>query len=233
MVFSTDQSALTVSDWNINFDTGAQAATPFTSVVYSAGGTVVDLFGHTILQVIGVFINNLEILEMHDYANEVFSVGGAFDGASNFTTIDVPVCLSFEANSFLDCVDLISVNAPSVTNANSGCFSGCSTLVSISLPACTTIDNSCFAFCSAIQTINLPVCTSIINGFNFRAIGDGVNPITINTPMAAPYGGTSGDDLVFFGVAGQTITITLPTSETGDGDITAVSGTNSVTLIPV
>lgn len=233
LIFSTDQSALTVSDWNTNFDTGSQAITPFTSVVYSAGGTIVDLFGHTVLQVVGVFISNLQILEMYDYANEVFSIDVAFNGASNFTTIDVPVCLNFNANSFFDCISLVSVNAPSVTNANAGCFQNCSSLVSISLPACTSIDNSCFAFCSSIQNINLPVCTSIISGFNFRAIGDGVNPITINTPVATPYGGTSGDDLVFFGVTGQTITITLPASETGDGDITTVSGANSVTLIPV
>lgn len=233
LIFSVDQSANSLSDWNTLFDTAGQADTPFSSVVYSGGGTIVDLFGHTNLDVTNVFENNNDIIEFLDFSSEVISMSGTFNGAFSFTTIDVPGCLIFQANTFNDCFVLNSVTAPLVTNANSGCFQSCFSLVSISLPACTSIDNSCFNSCSSIQNIDLPVCTDIINGFNFRAIGDGINPITINTPMAAPYGGTSGNDSVFLDTAGQTITITLPTSETGDGDITAVSGANSVTLIPV
>lgn len=233
LIFSSDQSANTLFDWNTLFDTGAQADTAFNNVIYSAGGTIVDLFGHTNLQVIGCFDGNTDILEMIDFSNEVIAMSGTFNGASNFTNISVPACLNFQVNTFRDCTSLVTVEAPLVTNANAGCFSGCSALVSIFLPACTAIDNSCFAFCSSIQVIDLPVCTSIINGFNFREIGDGINVILINTPVAAPYGGTSGDDLVFFFTSGQIINITLPTSETGDPDIISVSGPNFVTLNPV
>jgi len=233
LIYMTDQSANSLSDWNTLFDTATNADTPFDDVQYSPDGLTVDLFGHTNLTIINVFETNLEILKVLDFSSQVVSLSGTFAGAESLTEVRFPGCLTFQANSFLNATLLTDVYAPLVINANSLCFYACVNLISILLPACTTIDNSCFAFCSVIQNIDLPVCTSIQNGFNFRGIGDGVNPITINTPMAAPYGGTSGDDSVFLDTTGQTITITLPSSETGDGDITTVSGANSVTLIPV
>lgn len=81
------------------------------------------------------------------------------------------------------------------------------------------------------MSVNLPSCVNLI-GSVFQEIS-GPGTIEINTPLAAPYGGTSGDENVFLLTAGQTIEITLPSSEEFDPDIVNVQASNSVTLILV
>jgi hypothetical protein len=75
-------------------------------------------------------------------------------------------------------------------------------LESISLPSATTIDNQAFYFCTALTNISLPSVATM--GSN-----------------------------VFTGITGNSITLTIPQTllSSGNSSITALTGSNTVTII--
>lgn len=88
--------------------------------------------------------------------------------------------------------------------------SGCPNLTTIILPSLNTIGNYCFANCTALTIINLPACIAL--------------------------GNDTGNNNVFNGINGKTLTLTVPTSlstcdgGSPDGDITNLVGNNTVTV---
>lgn len=88
-----------------------------------------------------------------------------------------------------------------------------STLTTVDLPNLTVVPDGCFNDCPLLTTITLPACTSL--------------------------GTTVGNNGVFAGISGNTIALTIPsalmTCNVGnpDGDISALTGANTVTITQV
>jgi hypothetical protein len=93
------------------------------------------------------------------------------------------------------------------------CFLACITIQTFDLPLLQVTEDSCFQQCYAATTFNLNSCTNL--------------------------GSTVGDNGVFAGISGNSITLTVPaalmTCDGGnpDGDIQALQASNTVTVITV
>jgi len=98
-------------------------------------------------------------------------------------------------------------------NDQAGCIITCASLqnavllATVNLPGVTTIVDGCFNNCDSLTTITLPACTSL--------------------------GSTTGDDGVFAGISGNTISLTIPTALVTDGDVVALQAVNTVTITAV
>jgi len=125
---------------------------------------------------------------------------GAFSQANNLISASLPKVLNISSEAFLGCDNLVSVLAPKATTVGGSAFESCSSLITIDFPLVTTIGGAAFDSCTALTTVNLPSVTNL--------------------------GGTPGNDNVFVGITGNTITLTVPVamqtinSGNPDGDIT-------------
>lgn len=217
-----------VSDWNTFFSMGSLATTPF-AAVHILGNSVV-LIGGTGMQIKANSFNGVSgLLSVVDNSNTVAQVEDFALSSPTLTSVTLPVCTLFNNNAFNGATSLTTVTAPILLQASTSTFEGCTSLVTINLPLVETLGNSCFRNCSALKNVIIPAAT-FINGFAFR----NCNALEVlDVRSCVPFGTTSGNDLVFFEVAGITVTITLAASETTDGDIVALSGVATVTLVPV
>lgn len=247
LVYNVDMSGESVNDWNVFFTTSI-----FDSVIYSAGGTVVDLYTTGTFTLTGsLFENNLTILRVLDFADCVVDIEGhCFAGCTNLIEVDCPACLTIANALFFNCELLTTVRLPLVTVIPSQGFAGTDVLNTLVLGDVTTIGIDSFFACG-IFTLNFPNCTTVgLGGFRFMpniggislpsctTIGDFAfqnvdNLGLISLPVCTDLGDTFGDDGVFDGITGQTITFTLLTATAGDGDVSDLQANNSVTLILV
>lgn len=127
--------------------------------------------------------------------------------------IDSGCIAALNKNVFYGCTGLINSSFPSVTAVATICFKNCTSLVDADFPALITVGTNCFENCTSLITINLPICAAL--------------------------GITIGDDSVFLGITGKTITLTVPaalmTCNGGnpDGDIQYLVANNTVTIIQI
>ena len=96
----------------------------------------------------------------------------------------------------------------------------------------TSLGDGVLRDCIELTTAIFPVCTSTsINTFK-----DSPVLTTVTMPLCADLGGTTGDDSVFNGVSGNTITLTIAASRetcdggNPDGDIVYLSANNTATI---
>jgi hypothetical protein len=114
---------------------------------------------------------------------------------------------------FNGCTSLTTFNLPSLTTANFLCFGSCGSITSFNLPQLTIVGNSCFYNCTSVTLFNLRSCTNL--------------------------GGTVGNNNVFLGITGKTMTLIVPaalmTCNSGnpDGDIQYLQANNTETIITV
>lgn len=91
------------------------------------------------------------------------------------------------------------------------CIFNCTNLTSVSLPVCTFVAG--MSQCTSLTNVNIPLCSNL--------------------------GGTTGDDFVFDGISGQTITLTIAASRetcdggNPDGDIVYLAANNTSIIIYV
>ena len=129
------------------------------------------------------------------------------------TNINFPVLVTTGATCFRGCRSLEIANLPSLTIANDQLFEDCTALTSINLPAVTAVGATSFSYCESVTDIRLPSCTNL--------------------------GGTVGNTVVFSGILGNTIQLTVPaalmTNNGGnpDGDIQYLQANNTVTVTQV
>jgi hypothetical protein len=237
MLFSAEAYAILeledLTYWNAFYDTGTFADTPFDEILLYPEDLKIVLKGATNLALQNVWASDLTIFGFWDNSGSVTSMGFAsFSGATNLEVVELLYTGNLGDNAFFGCTNLVSILATDATSIGSNCFQNCTSLANFSFPAVTQAGDNCFRNCSSVVSIDLPLVTVLAGGLVFRNIS-GPGTISINTPILAPYGDTAGDDSNFADTAGQTIEITLPTSEEFDGDIVAVQGTNTVTLILV
>lgn len=217
MLFSAEAYAiLSLEDltyWNTRFDVfgDGNADTPFDEILLYPDDLKIVLKGCTNLALVNVFQASTEIKGFWDNSGTLThpsGTGNSFYQAVNLEVVEMNYTETFGANTF-----------------------GESGLISLTALAGLSFSNGCFRLCFRLETVNIPSAITMSSQCFGQISGPGT--ISIITPSLAPYGATAGDDNIFLSTSGQTIEITLPTSEEFDGDIVAVQATNSVTLILV
>ena len=232
-IANTPVPANDLAAWNTFFDLPVNG-NPFTSVVVD--GNEVKLIGGSNINIISALfridhlisiIDDINcIVSLEDSAfyqcnnlitailNGVSSVTGdfQFSDCPSLITVDLPSLSSVNDYCFAYSPSLTTINAPFLVNAGYKCFSSCTSLTSISFPSLATIGDNCFEYCTSLTSVYLPSCTNL--------------------------GTTVGNDGVFLGITGQTITVIVPdaifTCNVGlpDGDLQYLIANNTV-LFPL
>jgi len=201
--------AESVSDWNAFFDLPTNG-TAFTSV-YVSGNEVLLVGGANITIASNLFLSNTNILEVNDDADCVTVLeGSCFYECTSATVFNLPALTEIGGGAFYSCNLVASFDFPLVTIAYTQCFQGCTSATTFDLPQLTSLGSMAMSGCTAATLINIPLCASL--------------------------GATVGDDNVFSGISGNTITINVPaslaTADAGnpDGDLVALAAANTETI---
>jgi len=204
--------ASSVSDWNTFFDLPINGS-PFTLV--TVVGNEVFLYGGSgITLKENLFFENINILTIYD-TTSVIAINNnyVFGNAENLVVADFPNVTTLGYGTFESAYSLVTANFPKVTSiTGADIFSG-----------------------GPIQTINFPMLSTIADNA-FRSAYD---VTSISIPSCLTLGSTVGDNSVFGGLTGNTITLTVPaalmTCNGGlpDGDIQYLQANNTVTIVTV
>jgi hypothetical protein len=164
---------------------------------------------------------------------------GLFGQCTSLVTISLPLLTTIRGVLFQFCTKLKNVSLPEAQNMNpipglgGGNFLFCSSLETITLPKATSTRQNEFYGCTLLNSVNLPLST--ILGINvFR---DCTSLTSILLPSCSNLGGSVGDNNVFNGITGKTITLTIPASRmtanggNPDGDIQYLQANNTVTVV--
>ena len=180
---------------------------------------------------------------------------GCFSNCTSATTFDLPLLQNAGDSCFYNCTSAISFSLPLLKNAGDGCFSNCTSATTFNLPllettgikecfsnctSATTFDlpslqsagANCFQQCSSATTFDLPLLVSAGND----CFAGCTSATLFNLPVVINLGETVGDDSVFNGIEGNTISLTilpfLMVCNEGqpDGDIVYLQDNNDVTI---
>jgi surface protein len=155
-----------------------------------------------------------------------------FGGCSALQSISLPLMSSVGLGVFNGCSSLQSINIPLATYIGEDAFSGCISLTSFSSDTVTSIGYSSFQFCTGLTEVTLQNVTTISS----NAFMDCISLTNLTIPSCTSLGDTTGDDMVFSGITGNTIDLTISSSllycDLGepDGDILYLTGNNEVNL---
>jgi len=233
-----------VADWETFF------GTTFTAV--SVAGNEVSLFGGSAIALAPDLFESYEhLISVFDDAECVVSIGGnCFYTNTILEEVYFPAVTTISTGAFSNCGVLATANIPLLTAIPGACFYLCSALTTLICPLITSIGNNGLA-ATGLITISFPDCVTLADGacsgFNATEVFDfpsvttvGVNCFSfllgvtdIYLPLCSDLGGTGGDDFVFNGTSGMTLTLTILTATAGDGDVVYLQANNTVTLIPV
>ena len=203
-----------VDDWNTFFDLPANG-TPFTDCVLI--GNEVVLNGATEIS----------------FKDSLWQVGDAWKVLHIIDDISCVAALGKKSIAWDGdgCVSSVEFTFPAVVSADDNCFAGADSCTTLSLPVIETCGTLCFREMTAMDTFNLQ---------SLLTVGDQAfknnTATTYNLNSCTDLGGTSGNDSVWSGVTGLTMTINIDASQqtidTGspDGDLVSVSGANTVTI---
>jgi hypothetical protein len=204
-------------------------------------GNMVKLFGGSGITVQGnLFADNINIISVVDNNSSIIYLAfNAFLRSINIAYVSFPVLITAESACFSNCTNLASCLLPMLQTAGDGLFQECGSLTTVDLTSLESLPNSCFLSCSSLSVIDLPTVSIVGDMALYATI-----LTSINLPLVIALGSTVTDnfgfgDSVFFGITGQTITLTIPaalmTCNGGapDGDIQYLQANNTVTVITV
>lgn len=193
------------TDWNAFFDTGANADTPFTSVVVV--GPSVTLSGATNLIIPANLFSpgkagNDHLIEIIDYAGIV--TGIETQAFANCINLEAAVCVAaayISGEAFANCTSLAGLDFSAAVTVGDFAFMNCSSLPTAEFFSCTTIGTGAFsssgisiahfANCTDIGAGAFSYCTNLAGGFNVYF------PLVTNIGASAFYGCTSVDSFSF------------------------------------
>lgn len=193
-----------LSDWNAFFDTLSNADTFFTDLLIDETANSVTLFGASNLYIKdSLFQGTSSLVRMLDPGGVVKTVGyNAFNTCTTLIEVNLPGCLRINGNGFLNAAALSVINFPLVTFIDIQALAE-TAITSLIVPLCTQVGPNSLEACP-LTSIDLSACTDL--------------------------GGTTGDDLVFNLISGNTIAFTLKTATATDGDVVYLQANNTVTL---
>jgi len=243
--------------WNTFFDLPANG-TAFTSMA-TAGDEVTLYGGAGITLKQSLFRTSATLLKIEDDVDCVVAVGGgrnlgALSLCSALTTVTLNGVTTVEqeglyanaaltslsmtalttagASAFDGCATLSAISLPTLATAGAACFANCTSATTFTLPQLTSADPNCFANCTSATTFTLPLLTSAGNNcFNGCTAAT-----TFDLSACTALGTTTGDNSVFSGITGNTITITVPTALSTcdggnpDGDLVWLAANNTATI---
>ena len=198
--------------------------------VVITGDTTIELFCNGVLDIIlttDIFAG-MNITSITD--DGFFEIIGEnwFNNCANLTTVRLIGTLTLDSGAFANCSSLYSVEIPSMINIGDNAFSGCTSLLYMnsSLDNVITIGNSSFDSCTSLAEVYFANCQSL---------GDAVfkgslNLTGIYLPSAISIGNTLGNDSVFQGISGNTITATFNNAVSYDADINDLGTINTVNI---
>lgn len=163
-----------VANWNTFFDLPA-LGNPFTSV--EIVGNEVKLYGGSGIKAKPALMYDQGknyIIGIDDQASCITSVGGdAFSYCYELTSVNLPGCTIIygyqdspegQYGGFGECINLTTLNLPSLETAGNTAFAYCTSLNSISLPSLITAGDSCFSDCTSLTLVDLPNLTTAGSG---------------------------------------------------------------------
>jgi len=197
--------------WNTRYNTAGAADTPFDEIILMPEDLKIILKGCTNLIMDAIWEDGTEefagLKGFWDNSGTVVTANGSFLAAANLEVVEMFYTTTVGGGLFESCTNLISVGLTAATTVAPAAFQFCPNITNINLPAATSIGNSCFNGCTSLTDIGLPVCSAL--------------------------GATTGDNNVFGGITGNTITLTILTATATDGDVVTLQANNTVTLILV
>lgn len=165
-------------------------------------------------------------------ANVLSTAVNTFNGCTSLTTITLTNCTTIDPSTFYNCAALVTISLPSANVLGNFAFANCTSLTTVTAASITSIGISCFDGCTSLATFN---------GANILTVGDNAfsgatSLVNLNLSSCTALGSTSGNDGVFAGIVGNTITVTVPialqTNNGGnpDGDLQDLAANNTATI---
>ena len=220
-----------VGQWNTFYDLPTNGAV-FTSVVV-AGNQVTLVGGGAMTISAARFDFNANLIEFEDQTGIVVAVGNTgFRSCSAATTFIMPALLTAGNQAFANCSLVTVLTLPLLQTAGTQCFGFCSANTTFSFPALTSVGDTAFAGCTLAATFDLPILT-IVTDWCFSSC---TSIVLINVPLCITLGATVGNDFVFNGSTGNTLTINcaavLAAADAGapDGDLVYLIANNTATV---
>lgn len=201
--------ASSVSDWNTFFDLPTNGS-PFTSV--EIDGNTIKLIGGSDITFAADFYYNYNIIEAVDNSGCIID-NVSFYGCVNLVNAEFPATNSLSNGAFFGCSSLETLVAPNITLIDSDFFDNCASLVELNFPLVTIIEDESIVGCESLEVLYFPILEQL--------------------------GSTVGNNGIFNGISGQSITLTIPaalmTCNAGnpDGDIQYLQANNTVTIVTV
>jgi hypothetical protein len=227
-----------VASVNTKFNTVGNSV-PFSSVTTFKTGKLVICYGGggtTIPN--SIFSGNTNIIEVEDgpeqgpYENVVsFSIvnigSDAFNGCTNLTTAKFTIATNYGARAFKNCTALTTISLRHAYTFGDNCFENCTSLTSLNyVRDLVSVGNYAFAGCTNVTSYDFPALATIGD----YAFYNNTSVTNINIPYCTNLGTTTGDNNVFTGISGNTITLTIPSALDTDADVVALQSANTVTL---
>jgi len=170
-----------------------------------------------------------------------------FLGDIALVSVNLPLLEAAGHSLFDTCSSLVNISLPSVTTGSNSLFQNCSKLEVVNLPLATSVESNMLRNCTSLTTItssNFPLATS----YEASAFQGCSNLVTFESSGATTFANyvfrqcTSIETLMlsaatsfgtdcFDGIAGQTITLTIPAALNVDPSVTALTDSNTVTVI--
>ena len=207
---------------------------PFTSV--DVVGNVVTLNGGSSIIVKDyLFFENLNLLSILHGVEIMEANEGSFGYCDNLTAVSLLNMIECGDQSFAINSSLLSLNFPSLITAGEGAFTSNQLVNTINFPLLETAGNQCFNGLSVNTIFRFPSLLSCGNDCFKLCIA----ATEFYLPSCLSLGTTTGNDDVFFGITGQTITLTIPSAlmtcngGNPDGDIQYLQANNLVTIVTV
>jgi len=238
----------TVGDYNTLF------GSDFTTLTVDGNDQLLTGNSTTFAMPLDGLLNNINIVAINDEVESVTSLGdNALGGCTSLTTVSFPACTSIGGSTLNGCTSLVTVSFPTCTTTLNTTFAVCTSLITVSLPACTLLGAGAFGACTLLANVSLPVCVMVEEGcFQGTALTtislpactslgeaqfSGSNLLTnVNLPLCENLGGGTGNNDVFDGITGNTITLTIAASRqtcnggNPDGDIVYLAANNTATI---
>jgi len=227
-----------VASVNAKFATVGNA-TPYGRVSINRIGKMVTCYGGAGVTIPnGTFSGNTNLITILDGPDEgpylegtSFSIVGigddAFNGCTSLTSARLQVATAYGARAFKDCTVLNDINLQNAYTIGDNCFENCTSLTSFNyIRDLVSVGNYAFAGCTGVTSYDFPALATIGN----YAFYNNTSVTTINIPYCAALGTTTGNNNVFTGISGNTISLTIPSALDTDADVVALQAANTVTI---